>query len=633
MGNCSNREESKSEDGGECGADLVCLETAKSLSSNAVVTATRYHSSTSSGRKLEDDYHVSTKVLGSGICGSVVLANNRVDRRRYALKTIHKARVPAKRLGRLSTEVEIHLGLDHPNIARLQDVYETGDKIQLLTECCEGGELYDRLHKRGVFDDAEAADAMRQMLRAVSYLHSSDIVHRDLKLENLLYVSPESSQLKLIDFGFARVWDPSTLMTASCGSVAYVSPDVLSGKGYTNKCDMWSLGVIIWMLLTGYPPFHGDEKRIMSNIRAGKPDWSHQHRWKKVREPAVDLVSKLLAVDPNERLSAREALQHPWLSGHAPPTLVLRRDLLRSLHCYSEASTVRRAVLQLMARELPPAEAQGLHDTFLALDTCGHGTLSLHDLKRAVRGDAEMSPATPARRLRRADSGVLDELCGMLDANGDDRINCSDFLAAALEGRARGRDCDVLMRATFRRLDADDSGTIGAEDLRAVLGDAFEGTGVEVEALLAEAAPEDPQGLSYAAFVRLLQGPPRGQPALASAGGDAAGADIGGGGAAGGRRPADARAPAVQAVRGAREGGRLSWLGVGGSRSSSGAASWLACNRALEQRPAPWSKASPVRAPGSADCGRGEPLRQQQLPAPRLGCPPVAQAPSEWVRG
>jgi calcium-dependent protein kinase len=526
MGQCSDRLESKSEDDlvsleAWCRPDLVCLEKAKSLSSNAMVTATRYHSSSGS-RKLEDDYVVSGKVLGSGICGNVVLANSRVDRRRYALKTINKARVSAKKLDQLSTEVEIYLSLDHPNIARLQDVYETGEKIQLLTECCEGGELYYRLQKRGVYSDADAADAMRQMLRAVSYLHSRDIVHRDLKLENLLYVTGQSSQLKLIDFGFARIWDPSTLMMTSCGSVAYVSPDVISGKGYTNKCDMWSLGVIIWMLLTGYPPFHGDEKTIVAKIRTGKPDWSHKQRWKNVSQPAMDLVQKLLAFDPNERLSAREALQHPWLSGQAPSPLVLRRDLMRSLHCYSEASKVRRAALQLMARELTLAEAQELQEMFLALDPCGHGTVSLHELKNAIRGGgraalgaspvnaAEMSPATPARRLCRADSGAIDELCGMLDANGDDRISCSDFLAAALDGAARARNRDLVMRATFSRLDADRSGTIGAEDLRTVIGDTFEGAGVEE--LMAEVAPSDSQGISYPAFVSLLEG--RGNAAL-----------------------------------------------------------------------------------------------------------------------
>lgn len=510
MGQCSNRMENKCDE--EFTASLVSVEKARSLSSNSAVTATRYHCSASGGRRLQDDYSATSRVLGAGLCGEVVLANSKADRRRYALKTINKGKVPSNRLSQLATEVEIHLSLDHPNIARLQDVYETEDKIHLLTECCEGGELYYRLQKRGVYTDADAAEAMRQMLRAVAYLHSNKIVHRDLKLENFLNASDKSPQLKLIDFGFAKIWDSSTLMMASCGSIAYVSPDVLSGRGYTNKCDIWSLGVIAWMLLSGYPPFHGDERILMSKIRAGQPDWSHKQRWKLVSEQAADFVKKLLTFNPQDRPSARAALQHPWLAGTAPAQpVVLGRDLLRSLHRYAEASRARRAALQLLARELTPAEVQELQEMFLALDGGGYGTISLRDLKDAIRGESAaspgaysptLSPVTPARALRRADSCVIDEVCGLLDANGDERICYSDFLAATMEARLRNRD--EAVRAAFGRLDQDSSGAISLEDLRAALGDTFEGK--DVEELLAEAKLDGASEISFPAFVRVLEG-------------------------------------------------------------------------------------------------------------------------------
>merc|ERR1719181_1759331 len=181
-------------------------------------------------------------------------------------------------------------------------------------ECLDGGELYGRLAQMKVFPESLAAETTRQMLRAIGYLHSHNVVHRDLKLENFLYQSDEKSQLKLIDFGFAKVWDPSTLMMSSCGSIAYVSPDVLTGKGYTDKCDLWSLGVIVWMLLAGYPPFHGDERTMMTKIKSGQADWSHKSRWKPVSEEAVDFVQKLLKKDPDQRPDAQEALKHAWLT-------------------------------------------------------------------------------------------------------------------------------------------------------------------------------------------------------------------------------------------------------------------------------------------------------------------------------
>jgi len=260
---------------------------------------------------LCEDYDVSSTVLGQGLGGDVLLARGRAAGGRFAVKTVPRSSAGARRL---PEEAEIHMQLTHPNIARLHGIYEGGGKVCLVMECCDGGELYARLQKRGAFPDAEAAEASRQMLRAVAYLHSRCVVHRDLKLENFLYESEEpAAQLKLIDFGFAHLWDPLTPMQAPCGSPSYVSPEVLSRSGYTHKCDLWSLGVVVWMLLCGYPPFHGEERQMLAQIKAGEPDWSHRKRWKHVSEDAVELVTRLLALSPEQRPEAREALRHAWL--------------------------------------------------------------------------------------------------------------------------------------------------------------------------------------------------------------------------------------------------------------------------------------------------------------------------------
>lgn len=546
MGQCSNRGTDSQTDFTPC---AVSLEKAKSLSSNAAVTCSRYHYLFDGGRQLSDDYEVDGKVLGQGLCGDVVLVHSRVDRRRYALKTIRKQQVSATKLRQLTSEVEIYLTLDHPNIARLHNVYESEADICLLTECCDGGELYFRLQKKGVYTDTDAAEAARQMLRAVGYLHSHHVVHRDLKLENFLYENEaDTSPLKLIDFGFAKVWDPSTFMMASCGSIAYVSPDVLTGQGYTDKCDLWSLGIIVWMLLAGYPPFHGDERSMMTKIKAGQADWSHKSRWKPVSETAVDFVKQLLTKDPNQRPSAHAALKHAWLTRGLKPgaPAVLSRDLLRSIQRYANASKVRRAVLQLLAQELAPDETRELRETFLSVDRSNHGTICLRDLKDAIRAGAgsarsperrrarwpseapsgafgtpggavrnmpspgadsaasdqsASTPRTPAGKLRRANSGTLDHLFAMLDANGDEKIYYSDFLAATMEARTRNRK--EAVRATFARLDADGSGAIGVSDVRDVIGETFEGA--SVEDLIREADPEGRGEITFEAFTRVLE--------------------------------------------------------------------------------------------------------------------------------
>merc|ERR1719433_1595447 len=152
-------------------------------------------------------------------------------------------------------------------------------------ECLEGGELFDRVIERKRFSENDASDAVRQMLLALNYLHSAGIVHRDLKLENFLYDKKGGDHLKLIDFGFSKVWDPNVKMHLSCGTLSYVAPEVLE-KNYGSQCDLWSLGVICYILLSGQMPFAGSESVQTQNIKEGKyqmrPD-----KWSKVPKEAV----------------------------------------------------------------------------------------------------------------------------------------------------------------------------------------------------------------------------------------------------------------------------------------------------------------------------------------------------------
>lgn len=278
--------------------------------------------------------------------------------------------------------MEIYLTLDHPHIARLEKVFETEDDVHLVMEFMAGGELYDRLSQRKRYSEEDAAETTYQMLLAVAYLHGRQIAHRDLKLENFLYEAKETNHLKLIDFGFAKLWDRSATMSQACGSVHYVAPEVLA-HSYTERADMWSLGVIVYMLLTGSPPFHGSDKEILSKIKAGDVQWSS--RFNKLTPLTQGFVKGLLVADPEKRLSAEQALEHDWIkSKNTQAVHDIDMGILQSLRNFSHASSFRRAVLSMMAWSLSADDRMHLREQFLSMDTENKGTITHSQMKRVL---------------------------------------------------------------------------------------------------------------------------------------------------------------------------------------------------------------------------------------------------------
>lgn len=476
------------------------LRRAQGLSHNAAASTARFHSRTD-GRSLEDDYSLDHRmVLGKGSGAKVVLARRCVNGRKYAVKTLGGGKQKRSRndWAMLAAEVEIGLALDHPNIVRVHDVYQTqGEVMYLVMECCSGGDLFFRLSDRGVFSEEEAATAMRQMVRAVSHLHARHIAHRDLKPENFLYENSEpDALLKLTDFGFACFCDPSSLMHACCGSLGYVSPEILARNGYTNKCDMWSLGVIGFMLLVGRPPFAGKtHKELRHNVRTCDVDWDFTSRGtskNSISEEARHFLQRLLTREPDERLSAREASFHPWLirASDVKKAVHLSSMAVEPLMRYAGAPRLRRLVMQMIAQDLPSRDLRELSALFTALDKDNVGFLRACDLKDALSRAANRVKAPPL-------PNTLDEV---LDTGWGELVSLTDFLAAML-GAMPGT-CQEALRSTFHRLDVDGSGSISAEDLRSAL--CFEFEGVPAEALLAEVSVNNGEELSFPDFAHLV---------------------------------------------------------------------------------------------------------------------------------
>lgn len=292
---------------------------------------------------ITDDYVLSKTVLGVGVNGKVLACTSRRTGEKHALKVLRD--VPKSR-----REVDLHWrACVSDYIVDIVDVYENtfgGQRCLLVVmECMEGGELFTRIQEHGdhPFTEREAAAIARQVCAAVSHLHQINLAHRDLKPENLLYKTKSGeSVLKLTDFGFAK--EVTSKMQTPCYTPYYVAPEVLGPEKYDKSCDMWSLGVILYILLCGYPPFYSASGAAISpgmkrRIRLGQYTYPDAE-WKHVSSDVKDLISGLLKTDPQERLSIEAVLAHRWITGegivHPTAPLMSARVLLEEKHMWDE---------------------------------------------------------------------------------------------------------------------------------------------------------------------------------------------------------------------------------------------------------------------------------------------------------
>ena len=260
------------------------------------------------GRALRDCYEF-TKNLGKGGYGKVFQVRNKKSGQLYACKKLSKLNV--NNLIKFRREINILVKMDHPNIIKLYDVFESQNSLYLIMEECHGGELFDRILKRiesnEMYSEKEACEIIQQVMSAIEYCHKQGIVHRDLKPENLLYLreGPElNNPLKIIDFGLSQEININKILSSKVGTAYYVSPEILQGK-YSEKCDVWAAGVILYVLLSGEPPFNGPSDGVIySKIRQFKFNFPEK-RWSKISNDAKDLLSKML-VPEAQRLSASQ---------------------------------------------------------------------------------------------------------------------------------------------------------------------------------------------------------------------------------------------------------------------------------------------------------------------------------------
>ncbi|KAM7423406.1 hypothetical protein PAMA_011118 [Pampus argenteus] len=249
--------------------------------------------------------------MGSGSFSEVFMVREKHTGNLYALKCLKKKHLAHSNL---ENEINVLRRIKHENVVGLEDFYESRTHYYLVMQLVSGGELFDRILDKGVYTEKDASTVIKQVLQAVSYLHENSIVHRDLKPENLLYYNTdENAKIMVSDFGLSKTLEHGVMSTA-CGTPGYVAPEVLAQKPYSKAVDCWSIGVITYILLCGYPPFFEDnETRLFSKIMRAEYAF-HSPYWDDISESAKDFIRNMMEKNPTKRFTTEQALRHPWIA-------------------------------------------------------------------------------------------------------------------------------------------------------------------------------------------------------------------------------------------------------------------------------------------------------------------------------
>ncbi|NP_001038554.2 serine/threonine-protein kinase 33 [Danio rerio] len=283
--------------------------------------------------------------LGQGSFGVVCEATHIETQRKWAIKKVNKEKAGTSGVKHLEREVSIMKQVKHEHIIHLEEVFETPKRMYLVTELCEGGDLKDLLQKNKHFTEEETRHIIKSLSEAIVYLHKKDIVHRDLKLENILVKSCHQGNdndmvnIKVTDFGLSVQKGgvgSENMLQATCGTPIYMAPEVVNGHQYSQQCDLWSIGVIMYMLLCGEPPFGSSSKeRLSEMIMKGELTFSGPV-WNTISDAAKNVIRCLLKVDPAHRITANELLDNPWISGDTS-TAVTRTNVLEMMRQFRNA--------------------------------------------------------------------------------------------------------------------------------------------------------------------------------------------------------------------------------------------------------------------------------------------------------
>jgi serine/threonine protein kinase len=410
----------------------------------------------------------------------------------YALKSIILSRVSNDFIEELRNEIRILQSLDHPNIVKAYEVYESKVNLYVVLQHCSGGDLYARVP----YSEKDSAKIVGKLMSAVAYMHAHNVCHRDIKFENIMFESnAPDAEIKLIDFGLSKAYSPEKkFMSEGVGTIYTMAPQVLRGV-YTSQADNWSIGVVTYMLLSSTKPFYGKKRRhVVNKILNGEYSF-YSKAWNTISQESKEFVSALLQVDSKKRMTAKDALAHPWLNTQFAlsdrlPTKETMESIHESIISYASTGEFKKMALMVIAHQSTTNDISELRKVFDAYDTGNDGTITYEEFYQAIKSvNANYTDAD------------IEQLFKSVDTGNDDKIYYLEFLAATLE--ARGRITEERLADAFDRIDSDDSGAISRENLKELLGSEY--SEEKINAFLDEVDTDGDGSISFEEFLKCFQ--------------------------------------------------------------------------------------------------------------------------------
>ncbi len=405
--------------------------------------------------------------LGEGSFAAVYRVQNRITDSIRAMKIINKsASCSAEDDKEIFNEINILRTLDHPNILKIFEFYSNKESYSIVTELCSGGELFQEIVDKGPFNENYSAYVMFQILSAINYCHNMKIVHRDLKPENILIVDRDKNnypRVKICDFGTSKMFEKGAIQRKLVGSSYYIAPEVLK-KHYDEKCDLWSCGVILYILLSGRPPFGGEnDKEIMERVSIGKYDLQSSP-FNKVSKNGIDLIQKLLIMDPKKRISAQDALLHPWFKDHRSKELFNQikdettlKKLIANLKAYRKDSIIQETALAYLVHNFPQMkDVVNACKLFNQIDVNGDGKINKGELLKGLQSKIKSDTLEQD----------VEQIFKNIDMDNNGYIEYEEFVRAAVSKEKFLNE--NILRYAFRYFDKDNSGEITFDEIEEV---------------------------------------------------------------------------------------------------------------------------------------------------------------------